>query len=185
MKKSYDYFKKLKLLSDVIFEIYSKSILNKDFSSHRILFLAEKSELLNNLKNEFITPLERGDIFILAENLTAQLNSVYVLQGYLNLIKPNDLSHLTFFNSLFKEQADIFSRLYSFKSNIKLFEQCSQTAARLSAQKKSIEEQLINMLDVKGDQAIKAYAVCSAFLTLNADIYKTILQIERILIDNS
>ena len=70
MKKSYDYFETLKTLSELVSVIYEKTLLEYDFSSERIIFFAEKSELINNLQNEFITPLERGDIFLLEENIT-------------------------------------------------------------------------------------------------------------------
>ena len=81
MKKSYDYFKMLKNLSESVSVIYAKILLNKDFSSDRIRFFAEKSELINNLQNEFITPLERGDIFFLAESLAEELCSVFSLKS--------------------------------------------------------------------------------------------------------
>ena len=86
MKKSFDYFKTLKILSESVSVIYEKTLLKQDFSSNRIQFFAEKSELINNLQNEFITPLERGDIFLLEEALTEELNSVFTLQEYFDLI---------------------------------------------------------------------------------------------------
>ena len=41
MKKSYDYFKTLKLLSESVSVIYEKALFKQDFSSERILFFAE------------------------------------------------------------------------------------------------------------------------------------------------
>ena len=182
MKKSYDYFKTLKLLSEITSEIYKKSASEVDFSPDRILFLAEKSELLNSLRNEFITPLERGDIFFLAECLTEEVNSIYSLYGYSSLINQMKFDS---FEESFNSQTLIFNKLKDFKSNLKLFEQCSQEAGRLGLQKKKFEEQAVNALKINNGQGLKKYAVCSAFLTLNNSIYKTIIQIERILIDNS
>ena len=85
MKKSYDYFKTLKLLSESASVISEKAILKQDFSSDRIHFLAEKSDLINNLLKDFITPFERGDIFLLEESLTEEVVSICSFQELLNL----------------------------------------------------------------------------------------------------
>lgn len=185
LRKSYDYFKTLKILSETVSVIYEKTLLKQDFSSNRILFFAEKSELLNNLKNEFITPLERGDIFLLAESFTEELGSVFALQEYLNLINYKDFVELSYFSKSLKSQNLIFSQLGNFKSNLKLFEQCSEEVKFLNEEKKSIEKSIVKALKCKSEQPLIKYAVYSAFLDLNRKIYKTILQIERILIDNS
>ena len=185
MKKSYDYFKTLKLLSELISEIYQKTLLKQDFSSDRIQFFAEKSELINKLQNEFITPLERGDIFLLAESLAEELNSVFTLQKYFDLINSDEITELNFSKRAFKNQVRIFSQLKDFKSNLKLFEQCSEEIKLLNEEKKKIEDKVIKAVKCRSEQPLIKYAVYSAFLDLNRKIYKTILQIERILIDNS
>ena len=185
MKKSYDYFKTLKLLSELISVIYEKTFLKQDFSSDRIYFFAEKSEFLNNLQNEFITPFERGDIFLLAESLTEELNSIFALQEYLNLINVNDFIQLKDIQKSFKTQTLIFSQLKNFKSNLKLFELCFDEIKNLNSDKKYIEKFIIEAIKCKGEQPLIKYTTYSVLLDLNRKIYKTILQIERILIDNS
>ncbi len=185
MKKSYDYFKTLKLLSESVSVIYEKTLLKQDFSSDRILFFAEKSELLNNLRNEFITPLERGDIFLLEECLTDELNSVFAFQEYLNLISCKDFQELKSIEKGLKTQIHIISQLGSFKSNIKLFDQCSEETKKLNSEKKNMEKHIVDVLRCKREQPLVKYVVYSAFLDLNRKIYNTIIQIERILIDNS
>ena len=185
MKKSYDYFKTLKLLSELVSVIYEKALLKQDFSSDRIRFFAEKSELINNLQNEFITPLERGDIFLLEESLSDELASIFAMQEYFNLINCKDFEEIKSIQNTFKAQNHIFSQLGNFKSNIKLFEQCSEEVKKLNAEKKTIESKLVDALKCKSEQPLIKYAVYSAFLDLNRKIYKTILQTERILIDNS
>lgn len=185
MKKSYDYFKTLKLLSELISVIYEKALLKQDFSSDRIRFFAEKSELINNLKNEFITPLERGDIFLLEESLSEELNSIFTLYEYLNLINCKDFEEIKSFDEVLKSQNKIFSQLGNFKSNVKLFERCSEEIKYLNTEKKSIEKRVVDALKCKREQPLIKYALYSEFLCLNKKIYKTILQIERILIDNS
>ena len=185
MKKSYDYFKTLKILSELISVIYEKTLLKQDYSSERISFFAEKSEFLNNLQNEFITPFERGDIFLLAESLTEELNSIFVLQEYLSLINVNNLCQLKEIQKSFKKQNLIFLQLKSFKSNIKLFELCSEEIKNINSDKKDIEKCIIEAIKCKSEQPLIKYATYSVLLDLNQKIYKTILQIERILIDNS
>ena len=185
LKKSYDYFKTLKLLSDTISVIYEKTLSKQDFSSNRIQFIAEKSELLNNLQNEFITPLERGDIFLLAESLTEELDSVFALQEYFDLINCKDFIELKSFSKLFRTQNFIFSQLADFKNNLKLFEQCSDEIKCLNSEKKNIERLIVNALKCKSEQPLIKYSIYSAFLDLNRKIYKTILEIEKIIINNS
>ena len=185
LKKSYDYFKTLKILSEILSIIYEKALLKQDFSSDRIHFLAEKSELINNLQNEFITPLERGDIFLLDESLAEELNSIISLQEYFNLININDFDVFKTINKSFKSQYLIFSQLKNYKSNLKLFEQCSEEIKYLNTEKKNIEIHIVGALRSKVEQPLIKYAIYSAFLDLNRKIYNTVLQIERILIDNS
>lgn len=185
MKKSYDYFKTFKLLSESVSVIYEKTLLKQDFSFDRITFFAEKSELLNNLQNEFITPLERGDIFLLEENLTEELNSVFSLQDYSELINFKNFNEFENIEKSLKTQNNILSQLSNFKSNLKLFEQCSEEIKNLNSEKKKIEKLIIDALKCKTEQPLIKYAIYSAFLDLNRKIYKTIFEIERILINNS
>ena len=185
MKKSYDYFKTLKILSESVSVIYEKTLLKQDFSSRRIQFFSEKSELINNLQNEFITPLERGDIFLLEESLTEELNSIFSFQEYLNLINTKDFEVLKKTEKSLKSQNLIFSQLKNYKSNLKLFEQCSEEIKGLNAEKKNIEKLIHDALKCKTEQPLIKYAIYSAFLDLNRKLYKTIIEIERILINNS
>lgn len=185
LKKSFDYFKTLKILSESVSVIYSKALLNQDFSSERIQFFAEKSELINNLQNEFITPLERGDIFLLEENLVEELNSVFTMQNYFAVINIDEFVELRGLEKVLKNQNNIFSQLSGFKSNLKLFEQCSEEISRLNTEKKNTEKKIVDSLKCKTEQPLVKYAVYSALLDLNRKIYKTVLEIERILINNS
>ncbi len=185
MKKSYDYFKTLKLLSEALLVIYEKTLLKQDFSSDRIEFLAEKSELIKNLQNEFITPLERGDIFLLEKSLTEEMIAIFSLQEYFYFINTKDYVVLDNIKKSLKTQSVIFTQLGNFKSNLKLFEQCSREINYLNSEKKNIEIQIIEALKCKSEQPLIKYAVNSVFLDLNRKIFKTILQIEGILIKNS
>ena len=185
MKKSYDYFKTLKLLSESVSVIYKKTLLKQDYSSEKIIFSAEKSELINNLKNEFITPFERGDIFLLEENITEELDSVLSFQDYYNLSVKIDSGIFLKAEKHLITQTDIFSDLKNFKSNLKLFEQCSDEIKNLNSFKRKVEGLVIEELKCKNEQSFVKYAMYSALLDLNKKAYKTILQIERILLENS
>lgn len=184
MKKSYDYFKTLKLLSESVSVIYEKALFKQDFSSERILFFAEKSELINNLQNDFITPLERGDIFLLEESLCEELISVFTLQERLNLVSCKNFEELKCIEKVLKTQNRIISQLVNFKSNLKLFEQCSQEIKNINAIKKNIEKHIVEAISCQSEQPLVKYVTYSALLDLNGKIQKTILQTERILIDN-
>lgn len=185
MKKSYDYFKTLKILSETVSDIYDKTLSCDDFNAKRILFFAEKSELVNNLRNEFITPLDRGDIFLLAECLTEEVNSIFDLQDYFSLIYVNDFQFLQTLSDMFISQNDIYSQLINFKSNLKLFDQCSEEVKKLNNEKKKIEKYIVYTLSCNVEQPLIKYAVSSAVLDLNRNIFKNFLEIERILINNS
>lgn len=184
MKKSYDYFKTLKILSESASVIYEKALLKQDFSSERIQFLAEKSELINNLQKDFITPLERGDIFLLEESLAEELASICSLQELLHLGDNNFVAFKSLSYSLEKQNL-IFSQLRNYKSNLKLFEQCSEEIRLLNSEKRNVEWLIVDALKCKAEQPLIKYVVYSAFLDLIRKVVNTILQIERILIDNS
>ena len=184
MKKSYDYFKTLKLLSESASVIYEKALLKQDFSSDRIHFLAEKSELINNLLKDFITPFERGDIFLLEESLTEEVVSICSFQELLNLCE-NDCDAFKRLAYSLEKQNKFFSQLRNYKSNLKLFEQCSEEIRFLNSEKRLVEGLVADALNCISEQPLVKYVVCSAFLDLNRKVYNTILQIERILIDNS
>lgn len=173
------------MLSESVSVIYEKTLLKQDFSSERIHYSAEKSELINNLKNEFITPFERGDIFLLQENITEELNSILFLQEYLCLINFNDFEGFKSIGKSLKAQNLLFSDFKNYKSNLRLFEQCSELIKHLNSEKRNIEKQIIVALKCKKEHPLVKYAVYSALLNLNRAVYKTVLQIERILIDNS
>lgn len=185
MKKSYDYFKTLKILSESISVIYEKTLLKQDFSTERIRFFAEKSELINNLQNEFITPLERGDIFLLEECLTEEFNSISELQAFLGLLSKNELKKFDGLLMSFENQASVFFQLKNFKSNLKLFEQCTEEVKRLNIEKKNTEKAIIEAVKCQSTQPLIKYVVNSAYLSLNRNIYKTFVETERILINNS
>lgn len=185
MKKSYDYFKTLKILSETVSVIYEKSLLKQDFSTERIRFFAEKTELINNLLNEFIAPIERGDIFLLEESLTEELYSVFLFQEYVSLINQKSFEDVSFFSAFFSEQNLIFSQLKNYKSNLKLFEQCSDEIKALNKEKKNIEKHIVNALKCRIEQPLIEYSIYSALLDLNTRIHKTILNVEKILINNS
>ena len=184
MKKSYDYFKTLKLLSESASVIYEKALLKQDFSSDRIHFLAEKSELINNLLKDFITPFERGDIFLLEESLTEEVVSICSFQELLNLCE-NDCDAFKSLAYSLEKQNKFFSQLKNYKSNLKLFEQCSEEIRFLNSEKRLVEGLVADALNCNSEQSMLKYLVYSAFLDLNRKVYNTILQIERILIDNS
>ena len=165
--------------------IYEKTLLKQDYSSEKIIFFAEKSELINNLQNEFITPLERGDIFLLEESLAEELNSVFAFKEYSALISKRDFDLFKNEEKSLKIQNNIFSQLSSFKSNLKLFEQCSKEINHLNTDKRVIEAHIVDALKCKTEQPLLKYSIYSAFLDLNRKIYKTFIEIERILINNS
>ncbi len=185
MKKSYDYFKTLKILSEEVSVIFEKTTNSSDYSSAWIKFSAEKSELLNNLQNEFITPLERGDIFLLAECIADELNSVTSFEAYSAFTNKADSEYMQVLLLSLKKQNTIFSQMNSFKSNLRLFEQCSDEIKTLNKTKIAIEKNIMDAIYCKSEQPLIKYILYAVMLDLNRKIYKTLVEIERILINNS
>ena len=98
MKKSYDYFKTLKELSYCVYTVYIKAVTNGDFKKTLIKFSGLKNELSDNLIDDFVTPLERGDIYNLSFCMNKELWQIDELYNYNSLA---DIGSFLYANQLY------------------------------------------------------------------------------------
>ncbi|MGN0525970.1 MAG: hypothetical protein ACI4IF_00870 [Acutalibacteraceae bacterium] len=141
MKKSYDYFKNIKILTECINSITAKLINGDDYKKDVLTFKGVKNEITEYLKNDFITPVDRGDIFILLTLLEKELT---LLERSKNSI---DLS----VSGLISKQNKSFKKLNSNKDYLSVFNSCTESVLSINNQIKSncFNYELLNcILDV-------------------------------------
>ena len=185
MKKSFDYFKTFKILTEILNNIFKLSVDNKDYNKQYITFLANKNELIDNLKNDFITPIERGDIFILSDMFSREMNHINVLNDYssfswseLNEVK-NSL------HQLLVVQRNVFDKIAFEKVNVNIVDKANngynQSQRLVRDIYKLIKETIVGYCE----NPLLKYAVYVAYLELAKQLNCTFFEIERIILNNS
>mgnify|MGYP006974441409 CR=1 FL=1 len=108
LKKSLDYFKTLKELSNMLFEAYKFYCDSKALNKEYLCFSALKNELSENLINEFVAPIERNDIYKLSFCLSEELWQVINLFDFITLADINPLDFIGQIGDLFNKQNIVF-----------------------------------------------------------------------------
>ncbi len=185
MKKSYDYIKTLKTLTSGLSVIFSKCISGNEYDSEKIAFGGTKTELTNNLINEFITPIDRGDIFILSECLSSQLNSINNLKE-ISCFIDNEYSKIAgMLSDCFFRQEDIFSRFEGSKNTVQLCDGCRGAQLYLVSVNTQIYRSVKNCVLGNDSKPLLRYYVYAGFLELSKCLQRTFTETERVLINNS
>ena len=162
MKKSYDYFKTLKAMSDCICNAYN-FVRNPDrYRKEILLFNANRTELSRSLSEEFVAPIERNDIYSLSNCLNEELYFVSKLNNIISLVDINTFTFVDCISEMFDKQNTIFSSLGDTKRNDKTIKLINESRATLNGVNSSI------VLTIKGclkncNQPILKYAVASGF----------------------
>lgn len=141
MKKSYDYFKNIKILSECINSTTAKIYNGVDYKKEVLTFKGVKNEIIEYLKNDFITPVDRGDIFILLTLLEKELS---LLERYKNSIDKN-------ISDLIIKQNKSLKKLNSSKDYLSVFNSCAESVLSINNQMKNngLNYELLNcILDV-------------------------------------
>lgn len=185
MKKSYDYFKTLKMLSENVSGAFTATASLGNYETFRLSFLAEKSELLNNLHNEFIAPLERGDIFLLTECLSKELNAVGSLNEFSSLFFSDCFSVSNSLNICFKKQTELLAQLENIKNSSRLCDLCHDGCATALSEQIQLQRKIKIVVSCGQSQPLIKYSVYAVYLDLVKCLWETFSQIERILINNS
>lgn len=100
----------LKKLSSLNYEMFCKSIKNQPISKEKIDFNSLQEEIYENLLSEFISPIEREDIFILQKRLEEEFLAIcsFSLFNRGNTFDFSDVELLLKYNvSVFEELNNI------------------------------------------------------------------------------
>ena len=106
----------LKKLSSLNYEMFCKLVKNQSISKEKIDFNSLQEEIYNNLLGEFISPIEREDIFILQKRLEEEFLAIcsFSLFSRINTFDFSNIEHLL------KENILVFEELKNFKNPKKL-----------------------------------------------------------------
>lgn len=184
MKKNYGYFKTLEKMSGLVYDSFSSVCDYGKCDSRRLTFAGEKSELLTNLINDFITPIERGDIFLLAQCLSEELEAVENLSEYDPLFFADCKDFSRTLRRSMENQNSVFGRLGNLKNAPRLIAVCQDELLVCGSLSGRIRKK-VKITASSESHNLADYAVCCAYMTLLKSISNTFLQIEKILIDNS
>lgn len=186
MKKSFDYFKMLKELSEDVNNTFLKCVNNESFEKDKIAFRGAKSELINNLQDEFIAPLERGDIFILVQHLTAEINAISVMQEYLPFFQSDCQLFADELKPLFNRQTLLFFDLSRQKDYKKLGCVCRENISSCDTVIFNLLRKIKNTVSLTSNSgSLLKYSVYTSFLDVAKSLRNAFCEFERTLINNS
>ena len=96
--------------------MFCKILKNRSISKEKVDFNSLQEEIYNNLLGEFISPIEREDIFILQKRLEEEFIAICSFSLF-NKINNFDYSNVEY---LLKESVSVFEELKNFKNPKKL-----------------------------------------------------------------
>ena len=184
MKKSYDYFKTLKELSNMLFEAYNVYCDSKALNKEYLCFSALKNELSENLINEFVAPIERNDIYKLSFCLNEEFGCVMSFSDFLGLSDTNSFEYFGQIGDLFYKQSELFDFYGLLKLPQKALKNVSLQIAECKKIKKSINAETRAII-VTQNQPLITYIIASSCVDIVSSVERTYNEIGRVLINNS
>jgi uncharacterized protein Yka (UPF0111/DUF47 family) len=148
----------LKKLSSLNYEMFCKILNNQSISKEKIDFNSLQEEIYNNLLSEFISPIEREDIFILQKRLEEEFLEICSF----SLLKSKEKNFSEEICSLLKDNVIVISELKNFKTPKKLL--------KLIRENKNYAKNILSIREKS--EIIKS-------------IYKIDIEIERIILSNN
>lgn len=185
MKKSFDYFKTLKELSSNVSKAFYASVTGADTDNFKIIFAGTKSELKDNLADDFITPIERSDIFILVNCLSVQMNCINAIEAFVPLFWYDCRKTTGLLRDCFNRQEKLFEQFCNFKDYKKISVICNDCQTLCININLYIMRKIKDCICEKEQQPLLHYAVYAAFLEVAKTMQKTFSEIERIILNNS
>lgn len=155
----------LKKLSSLNYEMFCKSIKNQPISKEKIDFNSLQEEIYNNLLGEFISPIEREDIFILQKRLEEE----FLMICSFSLFNKSDFFDFSSIEILLKGNVAVFEELKNFKNPRKLL--------RLLRENKKSVVKLLTSEEYNFEK--------SKVLKIVQRIFNTLTEIERIILNNN
>jgi uncharacterized protein Yka (UPF0111/DUF47 family) len=148
----------LKKLSSLNYEMFCKILNNQSISKEKIDFNSLQEEIYNNLLSEFISPIEREDIFILQKRLEEEFLEICSF----SLLKSKEKNFSEEICSLLKDNVIVISELKNFKTPKKLL--------KLIRENKNYAKNILSIREKS--EIIKS-------------IYEIDIEIERIILSNN
>jgi uncharacterized protein Yka (UPF0111/DUF47 family) len=148
----------LKKLSSLNYEMFCKILNNQSISKEKVDFNSLQEEIYNNLLSEFISPIEREDIFILQKRLEEEFLEICSF----SLLKSKEKNFSEEICSLLKDNVIVISELKNFKTPKKLL--------KLIRENKNYAKNILSIREKS--EIIKS-------------IYKIDIEIERIILSNN
>ena len=155
----------LKNLSSLNYEMFCKSIKNQPISKEKIDFNSLQEEIYNNLLGEFISPIEREDIFILQKRLEEEFLEICSF----SLFNKSIFLDFSSIEILLKGNVAVFEELKNFKNPRKLL--------RLVRENKKTVVKLLTSEEYNFEK--------SKVLKIVPKIFNTLTEIERIILNNN
>lgn len=180
LKKSYDYFKTLKDMSDCIGKAFSFRFASDKYKKEALIFYATRKELSNKLSEEFVAPIERNDIYNISSCLVREMLSLeyLCLSGY--------KSDMIQFDEKIMEHLNIQGKVIiglSNKLSVSLLGDLSSVQSALVSDRNtmlSCSREIIN----KSDNILLKYICFEKLLRFTENIGNTFYEIERVIINN-
>lgn len=185
MKKSYDYFKTLKDLAFFCENAFTDTVRGTYTENIKIPFFGLKNELTDSLQNDFITPIERGDIFVLADCLSRELLHISDLCEFVPLFWDDCYSVCNSLSSAYKKQTEQFNSMSASKDYSRLFSLCGDGRTIAFKTSSSITHRIKICVSGTETKPLLKYSVYAALLEVSRGVQYTFSQIERILLNNS
>ena len=162
--KTLNYFKKKKKLSSLNYEMFCKILENQPISKEKVDFNSFQEEIYNSLLGEFISPIEREDIFILQKRLEEEFLEICSF----SLFKTDNASSVDV-EEILKNNVAVFSELKNFKKPKKLLKLIKEN------KKSAINIVIPKVKTIKNSEEVKIAKL----------VYKTDIEIERIVLNNN
>ena len=157
----------LKKLSSLNYEMFCKILNNQSISKEKVDFNSLQEEIYNSLLSEFISPIEREDIFILQKRLEEEFIAIWSF----SLLKSKEKIFLEEISNLLKDNVIVFSELKNFKTPKKLLRLTKEN-------KKYAQSLLISIVNCE----CKSFGVLKA---MTEKIFSLCCEIERIILTNN
>ncbi len=148
--------------------MFCKSLKNQPIGKEKVDFISLQNDLYDHLLGEFISPIEREDIFILQKRLEEEFLTICSF----SLLKNYSTFNLVRVEELLKNNVSVLAELKHFKNPkrlLKLTRENVKNAIGLLTSNESCSKEFVSL---KASEVVKT-------------VYLTNVEIERIILNNN